>query len=155
MWVRRRLGVPDVPAGCAPEDPALAGLAAGLEFVIGSGPLAVATYLGELAETLRRKLSAVPHVRVCPPPAGKAHAPIVSLTVDRLASQAVASRLHTESGVICAAGEHAAPYLHGPLGTATTGTVRFSPGPFNTVEDLDHAVAALKEVSQQRAPAAA
>ena len=154
MWVRRRLGVPDVPPGCAPEEPALAGLAAGLAFVIGSGPLAVATYLGELAETLRRKLSAVPHVRVRPPAAGKAHAPIVSLTVDRLASQAVASRLHTQFGVICAAGEHAAPHLHGPLGTAPTGTLRFSPGPFNTVEDLDHAVAALKEVSEQRAPAA-
>ena len=44
-------------------------------------------------------------------------------------------------------GLHCAPYIHRALGTFPDGTVRVSPGPFNTEEDIDLALAeALAEI---------
>jgi cysteine desulfurase/selenocysteine lyase len=43
-------------------------------------------------------------------------------------------------------GLHCAPYIHRALGTAPDGTVRVSPGPFNTPQDIDHLARALAEI---------
>ena len=43
-------------------------------------------------------------------------------------------------------GLHCAPYIHRALGTFPEGTVRVSPGPFTTNEDIDHLARALAEV---------
>jgi selenocysteine lyase/cysteine desulfurase len=43
-------------------------------------------------------------------------------------------------------GLHCAPYIHRSLGTFPEGTVRVSPGPFNTEADIDEVVAALREI---------
>ena len=44
-------------------------------------------------------------------------------------------------------GLHCAPYVHRSLGTFPDGTVRVSPGPFNTEEDVDRLARALAEVA--------
>src|SRR5205085_2914585 len=44
-------------------------------------------------------------------------------------------------------GLHCAPYIHRALGTFPEGTVRVSPGPFNTTDDIDHLAGALAEVA--------
>jgi selenocysteine lyase/cysteine desulfurase len=44
-------------------------------------------------------------------------------------------------------GLHCAPYIHRALGTFPDGTVRVSPGPFNTPDDIDHLARALAEVA--------
>ena len=43
-------------------------------------------------------------------------------------------------------GLHCAPYIHKAIGCFPDGAVRVSPGPFNTREDIDRLVAALREV---------
>jgi len=45
------------------------------------------------------------------------------------------------------AGLHCAPQAHRVAGTIDTGTVRLSPGYFNTVDDIDEAVAALRVIA--------
>src|SRR5205807_6682044 len=44
-------------------------------------------------------------------------------------------------------GLHCAPYIHRSLGTFPEGTVRVSPGPFSTEEDIDRLVQALREIA--------
>jgi selenocysteine lyase/cysteine desulfurase len=44
-------------------------------------------------------------------------------------------------------GLHCAPYIHRSLGTFPDGTVRVSPGPFNTEADIDRLVEALREIN--------
>jgi selenocysteine lyase/cysteine desulfurase len=39
--------------------------------------------------------------------------------------------------------------MHASLGTAPSGTLRLSAGVFNTTEQVDAAIAALREVAQQ------
>ena len=43
-------------------------------------------------------------------------------------------------------GLHCAPYVHRAIGTFPDGTVRVSPGPFNTDSDVDALAAALAEI---------
>ena len=44
-------------------------------------------------------------------------------------------------------GLHCAPYVHRAIGTFPEGTVRVSPGPFNTTDDIDQLVEALREIT--------
>jgi len=44
-------------------------------------------------------------------------------------------------------GLHCAPYIHRSLGTFPEGTVRVSPGAFNTEEDIDQLARALAEIA--------
>jgi selenocysteine lyase/cysteine desulfurase len=42
---------------------------------------------------------------------------------------------------------HCAPYVHRAIGTFPDGTVRVSPGPFNTEADIDRLADALAEIT--------
>ena len=44
-------------------------------------------------------------------------------------------------------GLHCAPYVHKAIGSYPDGLVRVSPGPFNTVAEIDIAINALREVT--------
>ena len=43
-------------------------------------------------------------------------------------------------------GLHCAPYIHRAIGTFPDGTVRVSPGPFNTEAEIDQLAGALAEI---------
>ena len=47
------------------------------------------------------------------------------------------------------AGAHCAPRMHGALGTVEQGAVRFSFGYYNTEEETDAAIAAVRELAEQ------
>ena len=53
--------------------------------------------------------------------------------------------LSTEYGIDTRSGGHCAPLMHGALGTVDQGAVRFSFSHFNTEEQVECAVRALKE----------
>jgi len=55
----------------------------------------------------------------------------------------LAAALDTSFGIAVRSGLHCAPLAHRTVGTFPGGTVRLSPGPFSTADDVDHAVAAL------------
>jgi selenocysteine lyase/cysteine desulfurase len=58
------------------------------------------------------------------------------------------SDLLWEDYEICTrAGAHCAPLMHETLGTAKQGTVRFSFSWFNTEQEVDAAVTALREIA--------
>lgn len=60
-----------------------------------------------------------------------------------------AFRLTQEYGISTRVGLHCAPLAHKSLGTFPEGTVRFSIGPFNTEEDIDAAISAVKEIAAE------
>jgi selenocysteine lyase/cysteine desulfurase len=55
-------------------------------------------------------------------------------------------RLDREYGICCRVGLHCAPEAHGTIGTFPGGTVRLSPGHFNTVDDIDRTLQAIREI---------
>jgi selenocysteine lyase/cysteine desulfurase len=61
--------------------------------------------------------------------------------------QDLASSLDISFGIAVRPGLHCAPYIHRRIGTFPDGTIRLSPGPFNTVEHVDSFVNALTEIT--------
>lgn len=74
--------------------------------------------------------------------------PIVSVAVDGIPASDLAERLWERYGIATRAGSHCAPLLHKKFGTAESGIVRFSFSYFNTEEEIETGVAALKNIIQ-------
>lgn len=72
---------------------------------------------------------------------------IVSLNVGDLDSGEVADALAQGWGIACRAGAHCAPLMHRALGTERQGIVRLSCGWFTTEEEVDTAVASVREIA--------
>ncbi len=76
------------------------------------------------------------------------HVGVVSFNVTGFTPQEAASILDDSFGIQARAGLHCAPGVHRWLGTfAGGGTVRLSVGPFTTVNDIDHAIASVRELA--------
>ena len=55
-------------------------------------------------------------------------------------------QLNEEYDIVTRAGGHCAPLMHKALGTEVQGAVRFSFSYFNTEEEIDTAINAIKEI---------
>ena len=73
---------------------------------------------------------------------------IVSLNIRDYSSADVADDLGQRFGIATRPGAHCAPRLHRAMGTVEQGMVRFSFGYFNTKEEVDAAVKAVREIAE-------
>lgn len=137
---RMEAGTPDLPA--------IAGLAAAVEWLQSQPVSAVTTACRGLARECAARLAEVPGVKVITAAttgttvdlAARAFAPIVSFTVAGFDPAEVAIVLEQAAGVQARSGFHCAARVHEHLGTAVGGTVRVSFGPFNATDDVDAVV---------------
>ena len=75
-------------------------------------------------------------------------ASMVSFTVAGLDSRDAAAILDGSFGIETRAGLHCAPRIHRALGTERLGgTIRVSPGPFNTPDQIDAVIAAVADLA--------
>lgn len=72
---------------------------------------------------------------------------ICSLNIGDYSSAEVSDELFVTYGIATRPGGHCAPLMHKAMGTSEQGMVRFSFSHFNTEEEIDFAVKALKELS--------
>lgn len=72
--------------------------------------------------------------------------PVVTLNIKGIDSGDLAAYLDEEYGILVRGGLHCAPKIHEAIGNGENGGVRFSFGFFNTVEEVDYAIKALKEI---------
>jgi selenocysteine lyase/cysteine desulfurase len=75
--------------------------------------------------------------------------PIVALNLGDHDSAEVSDELYGTYGISTRAGAHCAPLMHEALGTKEQGAVRFSFSHFNTEEEIDAAVSALRELAEE------
>jgi cysteine desulfurase/selenocysteine lyase len=138
---RMEAGTPDLPA--------IAGLAAAVEWLTAESVEAVAARCRTLADACAARLAEIGGVRVVGGADRRIRfAPIVSFTVEGYDPADVAMMLEQAAGVQCRAGFHCAACVHEHLGTAAGGTVRVSFGPFNTADDVDAVVATVATLLQ-------
>lgn len=75
-------------------------------------------------------------------------APIVTLNIGDYDSGEVADELAVTYGILTRAGAHCAPLMHEALKTVEQGAVRFSFSYYNTNEEIDRAIQAVKEIAR-------
>lgn len=129
--------------------PGLAGLCAGVEWILAQGVETLARREQALTVLFYELVRDLPNVKIYGDPEMTPRAPIVSLNIGDEDSARIADILWEEYGICVRAGAHCAPLMHKALGTAEQGTVRFSFSHFNTEAEVLQAAAAVRELAQE------
>lgn len=139
--------LPDVLESGTLNTPGAAGLTAGIEYLRTTGLADIRARLNRLTEAFLEGVRDIPNLRLYGDPDMPGRAPVIGLNLGDLPSSEVAALLNEDYGIAVRPGAHCAPRLHEALGTREQGIVRFSFSPFNTIEEIHEAVAALKDLS--------
>jgi cysteine desulfurase family protein len=133
--------------GGTPNVLGIAGLSAGIEYVMERGLAAIEQHEFELTERLAQRLQAMPSYELFGVAPGVRRIGTLSFRHRDLAAVEVGGILDQSFSIAVRPGLHCAPYIHRALGTFPDGTVRASPGPFSTIEDIDVLAGALEEIA--------
>ena len=124
--------MPDRFESGTPNVPGIAGLAAGLRFILRRGVDEIAQHERSLKDAMARSVRKIDGIEVF---CGAQQGGVLSFRHPDLACEIIAERLAAHD--ICVrAGLHCAPLAHRSAGTMGSGTVRASFGPFNTMEEI-------------------
>jgi cysteine desulfurase family protein len=116
--------------------PGIAGLKAGIEFVMAQGVAVIGDHERDLVAYAIERMSKIPHVTLHCPLDPVVRGAVLSFTIAGKDSAAVAFELDQRFDIAVRSGLHCAPRAHRTLGTFPGGTVRMSPGWFTTREDI-------------------
>ena len=133
--------------GGTPNVLGVAGLAAGLHYVVKQGLERIHAHEGELIQRLRHRLEEIGGYDVFGHQNMAQHVGTLSFRSESLPAAELGGILDQAFDVAVRPGLHCAPYIHRSLGTYPEGTVRVSPGPFSTKDDIDHLARALAEIN--------
>lgn len=125
----------------------IAGLHAAINYIMERGM----DHLYEKEHNLMTKfyqgVKDIPGIKVYGDFTTKYRAPIVTLNIGDYDSAIVSDELQERFGICTRAGAHCAPLMHKCLGTEKQGAVRFSFSSFNTLEEVESGINAIKTLA--------
>ncbi|MCX7991020.1 MAG: aminotransferase class V-fold PLP-dependent enzyme [Proteobacteria bacterium] len=127
--------------------PGIAGLKAGVEFIMRNGLKNIRDHEIRLNKMLIEKLSDNKKIILYGPKNPEKISSPVSFNIKNLDCSEVGFILDEIYDIYVRVGLHCAPLVHKLIGTFPQGTVRISVGYFNTEEDIDAVVKAINEIS--------
>lgn len=127
----------------------IAGLSAALDYLEETGVENIFRHEQELMRRFYEGVSVIDGVTVYGDFSTEYRAPVVSLNVRDYDSSEVSDELALTYGIATRSGAHCAPRMHRALGTEEQGAVRFSFGHFNTFDEVDAAIAAIREIAEE------
>jgi cysteine desulfurase / selenocysteine lyase len=132
--------------GGTPNVLGVAGLAAGIRFVTEQGLGNIHKHEVELIERLWKRLDEIGGYEVFGHRDMTRRVGALSLRSESLPAAEIGGILDQAFEIAIRPGLHCAPYIHRAIGTFPDGAVRVSPGPFNTIADIDALGDALAEI---------
>jgi cysteine desulfurase/selenocysteine lyase len=132
--------------GGTPNVLGVAGLTAGIRFVMEKGIESIRTHEVALTDRLREQLAALDGFEVYGHGDSEQHVGTLSFRSEMLPAAEIGGILDQAFDIAVRPGLHCAPYVHRAIGPYPDGTVRVSPGPFSTEADIDSLVNALREM---------
>jgi cysteine desulfurase family protein len=141
--------LPDLCESGTPNAVGLAGLAASLRWLAARGVESVRAHEVALTQRLIAGLRDISGVTVYGGLDAEDQTATVSFAVSGLETSEIGLILDDEYGMMCRVGLHCAPAAHRTIGTFPTGTVRFGLGAFNTLEQVDAALDAVRTLAQE------
>lgn len=126
----------------------IAGLSAGLDYIEAQGGVeAIAAHERALADRFLSGVREIPGIKLYGAFDQPTRSAIVSLNVGDVDSAEISDALMQGWGIATRPGAHCAPLMHRAQGTERQGVVRFSFGYFNTDEEVDTAIDALRDLA--------
>jgi selenocysteine lyase/cysteine desulfurase len=130
--------------------PGIAGLKAGIDFILATGLEKIRNKESFLVSRVVKGLRHIPGITVHGPDNPGLHSGPVSFTVEGTDSSLIGYSLDREYDICVRVGLHCAPDAHKTIGTYPEGTIRVSPGFFNTESDIDVLLEALHSIVKKQ-----
>jgi len=125
----------------------IAGLLAGVQYIQATGLSTIHNTVDGLARLFTHSLADTPGVTLYGDLAAPLRTPVVSLNIHGYDSGQAASLLFEKYGIAVRSGAHCAPLMHDAL--KISGSVRFSFSHFNTREEMQSAVDAVRALASR------
>ena len=126
----------------------LAGLKAGIGWIQEKGIETIRAHESALTERLISGLQEIPGVTIYGPKDAAHQTATVSFIIENKSPSDIGLTLDEKYDILCRVGLHCSPSSHKTIGTFPTGTIRFGLGIFNTQEEVDEALNAIKELAK-------
>jgi cysteine desulfurase family protein len=141
--------LPDRFESGTPNGVGIAGLLAGIQYVMIKGLEPIRQYEKGLIEKLIEGLKEIPRVKLYGSKNGGDRIAILSFNIEHLSPSEVSFCLEKEFGILCRPGLHCAPLAHKTIGTFPMGTVRFSLSYFNNEEEIEKTLHAVGHIAKE------
>ena len=142
--------MPDRYEAGTPNTAGIAGLQAGVEFVLSRGLDEIKEKEENLTKMFIEGIGNLPGITLYGQTSVGRRIPVVSFNIDGMDPAAVAWELDERFNIMSRSGLQCAPAAHKTIGTYPVGTVRFSFSYFNTEEQIIKSIEALEQISKGR-----
>ena len=126
--------------------PGIIGLHAALTYLEETGIPAIHQKKMDLTRHFLKNIQAIPQAHIAGKKTLQDRLSVVSLDFPEYDNAQIAFALEQDYGIMTRVGLHCAPMAHQALHTMPQGTVRFAFSHFNTIEEIDHCIAGLREL---------
>jgi cysteine desulfurase / selenocysteine lyase len=134
-----------------PNLPGIAGLNAGVKWLLQEGIAGIHARETMLLKMLRDGLRQIDGVTLHCQDDLTNHIGVLSFNIDGLEAGDAGTMLDVDYSIASRTGLHCAPLVHEQIGTDKIhGSVRFGIGPFNTSEEIDVVIGAVREIALSR-----
>ena len=133
-----------------PNIPGIAALGAAVDFIASKGLDTIRDHESGLMQLLIDGLEAIPGTSLYGPCDPSLQLSVLSFRLDDVDPAEVATFLGEVMGIHVRVGLHCSPFSHKTMGTYPEGTVRVSPGIFNTADDIQALVDGVRQMQEMR-----
>ncbi len=137
---------PDRYESGTPNGPGIIGLGAGIQYINSKGMKNIRNHEEKLTQYFIEELKKISGVKIYGPCDIKQQGAVVSLNIKDYDSSEIAYILDEQYDIMVRPGMHCAPLAHKTIGTFDQGVVRFSFGPFNTMEEIEYGISSIREI---------
>ncbi len=126
-----------------------AGLLASINYIVHYGQSTIHNKANELASYFVKRVSDIPSIRMYGDFNAPLRTPVVSLNIRDADSGKISDELYDRYEIATRSGVHCAPGVHELFNTVNQGMVRFSFSHFNTTQEVEIAVDALRTIEEE------
>ncbi|KRQ88072.1 putative cysteine desulfurase [Caloramator mitchellensis] len=130
--------------------PGIFGLNAAIKYILNIGTEEIRNKEKELTNRFLNKVLNIDNINVLGPKNVEFQTAVVSIDFKNIDNSEAAFLLDNQFGIMTRVGLHCAPLAHKTLGTFPKGTVRFSFGHFNTIEEVDYAADCIYKIANSQ-----
>lgn len=124
----------------------IAGLNAAVDFIKKEGIPNIREKEAQMTKIFLEDLSNIDGLNIYGPMDSNLITPVISIGPEEIDPSELCYTLDEEYGIMTRCGLHCAPLAHKTIGSFPAGTVRFSIGYFNTLDDIKYTVNALNNI---------